>query len=212
MDEVAAVPTADTASMAVVHVSGPLGCGKTCFGIDIAKLFAECGCVRVVNTDDLIAPKSALAKELAEFELEQLDNTETRYVAHWKKAFGELLDKEIRDAQEARPPLKVLLFVGCLDHYAPPGIMPLHLKGSVYRFCMKRHITHLLAMYYTRFRVEFKDDDGYWDDLYNGENYIPSSEEYIDNAVALTEWHLSNGYAHRTPEEIRAVIEELVNK
>jgi hypothetical protein len=212
MDEITHSAERTATPVAVVHVSGPLGCGKTCFAADMRKLFEAGGHVRVVNTDDLITPGSAVARELDDFETDRLDFVEERYVAHWSKVFGGLIRAEVESALEAQPPLKVLLLVGCFDHYAPRGTMPIELKEATHRFVIKRHITHLLSMYFSRFRAEFIDDDTFWEDVYNGVTYIPSSEEYIESAIAITEWHLSNGYAACTPEEIRAVIEELVNK
>jgi hypothetical protein len=194
----------------IIHVSGMPGSGKTYLGAKAEKAFGASKKIIVVDTDSLIDDNNKEGQELLRMAEDETDQGGLAYNKRWKELFMESITCVIERARLIEPPIKVLLFVGILDHFAAPDQPPLLIDSANRRFVIEISKVMLLNQFYTRYGKSMAEDSNFWDGLAEGRYEIPSSAEFSRSADTLNAWHKQNGYEAKTSYEILEVIKAIL--
>jgi hypothetical protein len=182
--------------MIVIHVSGVPGSGKTTLGEKIAKARPD---IRVIDTDDLLRPNTPQTDELARLE-QELPPGDAKYVARWREIFTGEINGAVSAA--AKDDIKVLVFVGLLDHWGGPSATPLLIDQTSYRFYIDIPLPQLLRQFYTRI-CKLYTTEADWTDVANAKyGAIPGSDQIIQGAAKTKQWHTANGYKPMLADDI----------
>ncbi len=190
-------------AMAIVHVSGSPGSGKTTLGERIARDFA--GQVTVFDTDEIIQHHLASGKELVKLMDDTSDKGLLSYTRRWTEIFTEGIDDVI-----ARTDTKVLVFVGILNHFRPPGGSILALDAATERFFIDLPLSQLVRQFYTRYGKELGQDQEFWTGIVEQRYNIPDSLSFVRDSKQEREWHAAHDYKFLGTEDIYEAIGRLV--
>lgn len=186
----------------VIHISGTPGSGKTTLGEKIAKARPD---IRVIDTDDLLRDDTPQTDELISLERENPPGDE-KYGKRWREIFT----KEIHTAIDvaAKDGVRVLVFVGILDHWGGPKAVPLLIDNTSYRFYIDIATPQLLRQFYNRICILFTTEKD-WNDVANNIHSIPGSDQVIRDAEKSRLWHISHKYELKSSTAIYEFVTSL---
>lgn len=170
----------------IVHISGASGSGKTHLG-ELLRFTNDPELMRIKDTDEFFEHGT---KETEELEgIEDFDE----YTRKWL----EIRDNEVNKFIAENNTVRVIVFVGLLDHLGPScGLKPIEyaLRQATKRFFIKIDSDVLLRQYYTRV-VQYADaNPNLWREIVEGVDRISSSDEKMRENSDLAALHVALGY------------------
>ena len=190
----------------VVHISGFSGSGKTTLGERIQRIDPDA--VVVVDTDSFITHDSDGGRELATLGSSVNDAS---YAFRWAEIFLGAISETIERVSMTMPIVRVLVFVGLLDHYGPPDGSVLRIPQAHMRYWIEVDTARLMYQYYTRItRDHPSPDDVYWTHVANTEYNISASKHMIVTGVSTKKWHTENGYISETADQLYTILNRAI--
>jgi len=164
-----------------VHISGSPGSGKTTLGERIEKIFD----VTVKDTDDFTHD---LPKDVS---------------------FMHLLNSKIQTFLENHKKENVV-FVGIMDITLDGNTHIYKFQEDTQLIYLNTPLQILLKRFYSRIIKVGEQDNNFWEDVTQGKEIIPSSQDKIAEVFKTKESHLQLGYKLFEEEEIFTMLSDLI--